>query len=159
MPTAIIDLAPATAMLVGPIRERFSLVLAYMYSRKPINDVLEKHFDGPFKHLYYALEYTEETARRSMIEAAAFTRLVDDEQNWSPAFGKISLGTVFFTDDRTEALLLRDFTNKVLHAAGFAWDFSDPDNPVFVCIGASEERWARAEVTALGLMRVCALTA
>ena len=155
-----VDWLPTTNPLVRPIRERLSLVLAYAFSRRAIYECVDRHFtQGEFKHLYDALEYSQETARRAMVEVAAFTRLVDDEQDWSAGFGNIPIGKLMLRNGKQKNLLLREFTNKVLHASGFGWEFSDPDDPKFLCIGDDKEKWIRAEVSAVGLMRICAMTA
>jgi hypothetical protein len=141
--------------LVRPIRERAALALAFAYSRRPIYEKIDAKFHGEWKHLHLALELTEEKVRQAFIEMAAFLRLVDDEQKIGAGLRDMSFGTVTDKKGNKRPLAMRDLTNKVMHARGYEWNFNDPADPKFVCLGSDEEQWIRADISMESLMAFC----
>jgi hypothetical protein len=147
-----------TMILARAVRERIALVLAFAFSRRPIYELIGKQFRGEFKHLRLALEFTEESATKAMIEMAAFLRLVDDEQMLS-GLVSMSYGTVIAKDGTKKPLSLRDLTNKIMHANTHEWNFDDPNDPKFICKGSNSEKWTRAEISMVALMVFCGYVA
>jgi hypothetical protein len=55
-------------------------------------------------------------------------------------------------DGKTRPLSRREMSNKVIHAESIDWEFSD--SPKIVFIGRNQQKWTRAEINLIALIRI-----
>ncbi|MEO4043435.1 hypothetical protein AAFN47_17710 [Hoeflea sp. CAU 1731] len=138
------------------IHENMLVVVEHAFAQPKIRDLLDATFEGEWKYLRSTLyEVAEVRADRALLEMAAQMRILDDKENIGDIFrryGAEPLGTVEQTDGTKTDLHYRDMTNKILHAKGFEWDWSDRDNPGVICHSLDESRWVTAEIKFIPLM-------
>lgn len=132
------------------IHDNFHLIMAFSFSQPVLRRLLDERFAGEWKFLRKSLfEYSEIRADRALLEMATQLRVLDDAQklnDYLRATRSEPLGTVTQEDDKVTDLHFRDFTNKVMHASEFQWDFSDEHNPKVICLPNDSDRWRRAEI-------------
>lgn len=126
------------------IHDNLSVVMTFAFSRNALEKFIDTKFRGEWKYLYKALfTVSEQRAAKAFIEMASFIRLLDDQEDISGYLkqtGGHGFGQVIKEGKPDEVLYLRDFTNKIMHAANFEWDFTDPENPILICISNQPER-------------------
>jgi hypothetical protein len=141
------------------IHDNISVLMTFAFSRKPLELLTETRFKGEWKFCSKAFfTLSEQRAAKSCIELASFLRLLDDQENISGYLkqkGGHGLGRVIKQGQSEEILYLRDLTNKIMHAANFEWDFSNPDNPTLICISNQPKRWGSAEIDLVALAAFC----
>ena len=96
-------------------------------------------------------------AEKACLELAIFLRYLDDEEGLSKYVHErtnFNFGRLALRDGKEEELKLRDVANKIIHAAAFQWDFSNPQRPQLVCVSRDEEKWLRAHVDIVSLAAV-----
>lgn len=143
------------------IHENFSVVMSFAYSRRPLVELIDNKFSGYNKYLEKAIfEIGEKKANRAIIELAILIRILDDEErinNFDKRCGmSISCGSLILKDDKVIELTFREFSNKIIHARTFKWDFSASE-PRLICHARDDDsdRWIRAEVDLVGLAAFC----
>ena len=140
------------------VHENFSVIMAYAFSRKPPERHMER-FTGEWKYLRMALfDIAEEKAARACLEMALFLRLVDDEHHISKYYEQTGcryFGRTVLKNNKVEKLTLRQVCNKIIHAKGLSWDFSDEANPILICLSQDGQNWVRAEVNLFELSCLC----
>ena len=133
--------------------------MTFAFSRGELEKLIENSFRGEWKYLNKALfEVSEQRAAKALIEIASFIRLLDDQDDISGYLkqtGGHSFGLVIKEGKDDEVLYLRDLTNKIMHAARYEWNFSDPDNPSFICYSSKPERWGKAKVELVKVASFC----
>jgi len=116
-------------------------------------------FAGEWEYLRKALfEIAEQKAEKACLELALFLRLVDDEQDISGYYkqtGGRNFGRLFLKNGQVDDLQLRDMCNKIIHAKGLSWAFSDEGEPMLICHSQDQEKWVRAEVDLFALSGFC----
>jgi hypothetical protein len=124
-----------------------------------LNRVLDEKFEGEFKYLRKTINgIAPENAVRAFIELAGYLRLFDDKHDLSGYLAQkraSSLGRVLKEDEQEEPLFLR-LTNKIMHAKGWKWDTSSPNEPKLICISNEPKRWIAAEIDIIALAAFCA---
>jgi len=136
--------------------------MTYAFSQPALFRVLQNCFVGEWKYLNKAcFKASEERANRALIEIAILLRLLDDKERLNVYFKatkKPPLGKVIMEDGAEEPLHFRDMTNKIVHSTGIQWDFSDPDNPIFICVCDDPDpkwKWKRAEIPIIDFAFYC----
>ena len=62
------------------IHENLSIVMCFVYSRKPLSKMMDTKFRGEWKYLNKALfDVSAERAEKACLELALFLRMLDDE--------------------------------------------------------------------------------
>lgn len=131
------------------IHENFSLLMAYAFSRRPLEKLLDEQFIGEWKFLRKSLfTVPEKRADRALLEMAAQIRVFDDKEALSEGIERNAepVGHFVQGDGNIADLSFRRMTNKVLHASKFDWDFSDPEDPKIICHPTESDRWQRAVI-------------
>jgi hypothetical protein len=141
------------------IHENLSIIMAFTFSRRPLEQLVQTRFPGEWKYLEKApFSILEQRSLKACIELATFMRLLDDQENFSGFLRKVSghsFGSVIKEGKPDERLYLRDLTNKIMHASNLEWNFSDPDEPKLICISPDPDRWVRAEIHVVALAAFC----
>jgi hypothetical protein len=137
--------------------ENFSIVLTYAFSQRALGRMLEDNFRGEHKFLSKAcFETSRQRAHRALLELATQLRVLDDAQSMDEWDRRASaVGTVIKPDGVEQPMHLRDFTNKILHSAGFEWKFPDDASPTLICLPSDDQRWVRAEIPLVWLAALC----
>jgi hypothetical protein len=141
------------------VRENMSELMTFAFSREPLRQLIETGFKGEWKHLQETVfGMSELRAEKACLELAIFLRYLDDEEGLSKYVDErtnFNFGRLALRDGKEEELKLRDVANKIIHAAAFQWDFSNPQRPQLVCVSRNEEKWVRAHVDIVSLAAVC----
>lgn len=149
---------PFTKML----HENLSTVMCFAYSRKSLNEMVNRVFVGEWKYLQKALfEMSAQRAEKACLELALVLRILDDELNVSEYEAQTGhfhdCGKLMLKDGTEEVLPFREVANKVIHASGLTWDFERTSDPLLICHSRDKEKWLRAEVDIIGLAAVCGM--
>ena len=134
--------------------------MTFCFSRNQLENLVETKFIGEWKYLRKGLfEVSEKRAEKACLELAMFLRMLDDEQKITD-YGKhkmssLNYGKLIFTEKPERILGLRDVCNKIIHASGFQWDFSNEYKPKLVCTSREPEKWDRAEIDIVDLATFC----
>ncbi len=149
---------PFTQML----HENLSIVMCFAYSRKPLNEMVERIFMGEWRYLYKALfDISEQRAEKACLELAVVARILDDELMFSEYEAQAGhthdCGKLILKDGTEKALPFREVANKIIHASGLEWDFDKMPDPMLVLYCRDEEKWLRAEVNVVRLAAVCSM--
>jgi hypothetical protein len=149
---------PFTEML----HENLSIVMCFVYSRKPLKEMVERMFIGEWRYLQKALfDISAQRAEKACLELALVLRILDDELNFSEYEAQAGhphdCGKLILKDGTEKALPFREVANKVIHASGLTWDFEKTPDPLMICHSRDEEKWLRAEVNIVSLAAVCGM--
>jgi hypothetical protein len=140
------------------IHENWGVVISFALACPRWIILLNEQDDvGAGKQLRKSFELAERRAERALLEMATQLRALDDEEHLNDLYKRIKtepLGTVVQSDETVTDMYYRDLTNKIMHAAGFDWHLSNPDNPRVICHPHGQDKWQRAEVNLLALMRL-----
>jgi hypothetical protein len=143
------------------IHENLSIVMTFAFSRRPLEEMVDKTFLGEWKHLRKAVfTLSEERVEKACLELALYMRMLDDEQRISEYLKKTSnpsFGRLISTNKSEKPLSLRDVANKIIHCSKFEWEYPGDMTksmrigivdlgPILVCHGNGTEKWARAEI-------------
>jgi hypothetical protein len=142
------------------VHENLSVVMCFVYSRKPLSEMMEAKFRGEWKYLYKALfEVSAEHAEKACLELALFLRMIDDEEGISKHHAETknvpSCGRLIIKNGLKKSLLFREVANKVIHSARLEWEFVKFPDPVLICHSREPEKWIRAEVDIVAVAAVC----
>jgi hypothetical protein len=142
------------------VHENLSVVMCFVYSRRPLEKMVEEKFAGEWKYLNKALfDISEQRVEKACLELALFLRLIDDEEkitDYISSFGSpSSCGRLIKKDGSEVTLPFREVANKIIHAARRTWDIPETGTPLLICESREEERWVRAEVDILRLASFC----
>jgi hypothetical protein len=144
------------------VHENLSIVMAFAYSRKPLIDIIEKTFVGEWKYLERAIfELGEEKANRAITELAILLRILDDEERITDYDNKIGMnwncGRLTLENGEIKELSVRDFSNKIIHAKTFKWDFPVNELPKLICYARDDDgrKWNKAEVDLVAIAGFC----
>jgi hypothetical protein len=149
---------PFTRML----HENLSTVMCFAYSRKSLNEMVERKFIGEWRYLQKALfEISEQRAEKACLELALVLRTLDDELKVSEYERQTGhshdCGKLILNDGTEKALPFREVANKVIHATALTWDFKKTPDPLLICHSRDKEKWLRAEVNIVSLAAVCGM--
>jgi hypothetical protein len=115
------------------IRENLSILMTFAFSRAPLYDLITNSFVGEWKNLQETVfSMAEQRAEKACLELAIFLRYLDDEEGLSKYVdGRMNFqfGRLHLREGIEQELKLRDVANKIIHAAGFEWDTSNPQRP------------------------------
>ncbi len=134
------------------IHENFWIVISFAFARPIIAKIIDDKFQGewkPLNKLVYKL--AEKRADRALLEMALQLRGLDDDENIKTYF-KYPCGFVIKADGTKCDLRFRDMTNKIIHAASFEWNMTNPENPIVICHPHQSQHWQRAEIDLLEIM-------
>ena len=140
------------------VRENISVLMTYAFSKAPLQNLVEKTFAGDWKQFHETVFLlSEQRAEKACLELAIFLRYLDDDEDLNRYYDRATFqfGRLEFQDGSTEELKLREVANKIIHAAGFEWDLSQPFKPKLVCISRETEKWIRARVDVVAVSAVC----
>jgi len=142
------------------IHENLSVLMTFCFSRNQLEKLVETKFIGEWKYLRKGLfDVSEKRAEKACLELAMFLRLLDDEEKLSEyerhKTNPLNYGKLTFSEKPEQIIELRDVCNKIIHASGYQWDFSDEDKPKLVCTSREPERWVRAEIDIVNLATFC----
>lgn len=134
--------------------------MTFCFSRNQLEKLVETKFIGEWKYLRKGLfDVSEKRAEKACLELAMFLRLLDDEEKLSEyerhKTNPLNYGKLTFSEKPEQIIELRDVCNKIIHASGYQWDFSDEDKPKLVCTSREPERWVRAEIDIVNLATFC----
>ena len=156
---AAANLPTLTVPVAQVIRENVSELMAYVFSREPIENLIAKTFEGEWHQLRHTIfDLSRQRAERACIELAVFLRYLDDQQKIAKRFAHLSFGQLYLANGRDKKLTLRHLMNKIIHAQAFDWDLTRALMPLLICIGrggAQKDDWVRAEVRVVTLAAVC----
>lgn len=144
------------------IHENLSIVMSFVYSRKPLSNLMDAKFRGEWKYLNKALfEVSAERADKACLELALFLRILDDEARISdyhtPTRGIPSFGRLILKDGSEKVLKLREVANKVIHSSKLDWEFEKFPEPTLICQSRDTEKWVRAEIDIVAVAAVCGM--
>ena len=165
-------MSPFPLPLTKLIHENLSLVMMYVYSRRPLADFRATRFRGDWKYLDKALfQIPEEAVVKALLSLALFIRHLDDYQAISES---LSYPKLHETEDKSapwtfgsaidEAgdktlLSFREVANKILHATSFEWDIAGDSAPTLICTAhpsqAKRWGWVRAEINIPHVAAAC----
>jgi hypothetical protein len=134
--------------------------MAFAYSRKPLQQLVQDKYLGEWKYLNKALfEISEEKATRALLELGLYIRVIDDDERFTNFRGEAVYGELVDADGFKTPLRARDVANKIIHAERYDWSHcSDPD-PMFVCIASKDQltrfKWASASISLVALGSIC----
>ena len=141
------------------VRENVSIVMTFAFSQPPLQALVANHFQGEWKYLNQTLfDFSAERAEKAVIELALFLRMLDDEEGLSKYVGQSGhpgFGELFFSNQPTGVLSLRDVSNKIIHAQRLKWSFAAPEQPKLICEAQANQQWVRAEIDLVRVAGVC----
>jgi hypothetical protein len=139
------------------IRENAALLLTYSLSLEPIQTLVTKSLQGSFERFRQtAIAMTRQRAERACIELAVLVRYLLDENQVGLGTEQVDFGDVSYGDGKSERLILREVTNKIIHARAFDWDTSRFHNhPELICFPRDKQRWKEARIDVVALSIVC----
>ncbi len=144
------------------VHENLSVIMSFVYSRAPLTDLMQKNFIGEWKYLGKALfEVGEEKANRAITELALLLRILDDEEKITDYHKQIGVnwkcGSLVLENDERIDLSFREFSNKIIHAKTFAWEYSVGEPPLLKCYAREDDKrkWKMAEVGLVSLAGFC----
>jgi hypothetical protein len=142
------------------VHEHIGEILAFAYSRKPVSRMIENSIPGGGKYLMKALwEIPRERADRALLELGLYMRMIDDTEDISSNHPAI-FGPLYKTDGTTEALTIREATNKIIHAERYDWQLLEQP-PSAICYAspdqASHFKWTKASINLIALAAFCSL--
>jgi hypothetical protein len=133
--------------------------MTFAFSRQPLRTLIEGSFSGTWKNLEETVfSMAEQRAEKACLELAIFLRYLDDEEGLSvyvEGRTNFHFGKLVLSGGTEEDLKLREVANKIIHAASFEWDFSNPQRPMLVCHSRQTEKWVRARIDIVLLAAVC----
>lgn len=145
--------------VVRLVRENVSVLMTYAFSLGPIQELVNRTFEGEWKQFQETVfSLAEQRAEKACLELAIFLRYLDDAEGLSKYYQtttNVSFGKLEFQDGNEEDLKLREVANKIIHAVGFEWDIMQPMKPKLICISRNSEKWKRACVDVVALSAVC----
>jgi hypothetical protein len=145
------------------IHEHYGDIMAFMYSRAPLRQLVQDKFLGEWKYLHLALfELPEERATRALIELGMYIRLIDDDEDrlLSKLRAGLTYGYVVRKDGSRVDLAYREVSNKIIHALRYEWlNAPGDDDPSVVCIPSDDEgnrhHWTSARINLVALGSIC----
>ena len=144
------------------VHENLSVIMSVAYSRAPLIELMQKNFVGEWKYLGKAIfEVGEERANRAITELALLLRILDDEERITDYHKQIGThwkcGSLVLENDERVDLSFREFSNKVIHAKTFKWEYSVGVPPRLKCYARDDDnrKWKLAEVDLVGLAGFC----
>lgn len=137
------------------LHENLSLVLCFVYSRRPLRDIGNAVL-GEWKYGWKMVdEYAELRADRALWNFGIQLRALDDEEDlgaYLQEHGYPPFGEVRKSGSATEPLYLRDMTNKIIHAVGFSYKIEEGNEPLIGCHAREGSRWDVAVIEVRRLM-------
>lgn len=145
------------------IHENLSIILSFAYSRSPLIKLMQSNFVGEWNYLGKAIfEIGEEKANRAITELAVLLRILDDEQKITIFYKKKNItwecGKLTLKNGTIENLSFREFSNKIIHAKTFNWEYSIDDTPHLICYSREDEEkypWKSADINLVNLAAFC----
>jgi hypothetical protein len=144
------------------VHENLSVLMSFVYSRKPLSEMVEGKFVGEWKYLNKVLfEIPEAHAEKACLELALFLRILDDEEKLSEYHRSTQnvpdCGRLIMKDGVEKVLTFREAGNKIIHASRLEWDLGN--EPHLICHARPEDAerwgWVRARVSVVALAAVC----
>lgn len=144
------------------IHENLSVLMCFVYSRKPLEEVAQSTFQGEWKYLNKALfDISVERAEKACVELALFLRMLDDDENLTGYHTGTrnvpDCGRLIMKDGVDKMLTFREAANKIIHADRLEWNLSR--DPHIVCharqVDTDRWGWIRAEVDIVAIAFVC----
>jgi hypothetical protein len=146
------------------LRERLSVIMMFVYSKKSIDQFTERHLTGVWKDLRHVMhKANERRAVKACLEMALYLRALDDETHLSKLYHELT-AEIFcvasFSDASREKLPLREVANKIIHSMDLKFDFEATPDPILICLPKDDDRrgrkWVRAEINLAKLILLCA---
>ena len=143
------------------VHENLSVIMTFVFSRGPLEQLIEKKFVGEWKYLRkVAFDIAEERVIKACIELAIYLRALDDEEKmsaWLKENSGESFGQVILPDASAQPLALREVANKIIHAGDFAWDLATENRPFLVCAPRDNQRWSKARIDIVAVAAFCGM--
>lgn len=144
------------------LHENLSILMCFAYSRKPLDEMVQRMFIGEWEYLRKALvDISEQQAEKACLELALVLRILDDEwkvSDYEKQTGHPNdCGKLILKDGTEKPLPFRKVANKMIHASGLEWDFTKPDPLLVVYSRDDKWGWLRAEVNVVSLAAVCSM--
>jgi len=141
------------------VHENLSVVMTFAFSRGPLEQLIDKRFQGEWKYLRkFVFDISEARAIKGCIELAVYLRALDDEEKMSAWLRENSgrtFGQVIGSDGSVKPLALREVANKIIHAASFSWDFATENKPLLICSPRDNQRWQQANIDIVAVAAFC----
>ena len=149
------------------LHENMAIVVTFVFSQQSLAELASRRFRGEWKYLWkFLYEIPATNAIRACLEIALLLRLIDDAEGIADYLKEMdeyherTFGCVHRADGTTDKLLMRDLTNKIIHALDLEWDLSSPSAPMLICLAPPEQQakfgWKRAEINIISLMAFAA---
>ncbi|MDA8351247.1 MAG: hypothetical protein M0038_21075 [Pseudomonadota bacterium] len=142
--------------------EHIGTIMTFVYSRRPLGQLVEDKFRGEWKYLWRALfEIPEERAERALLELGLYIRIIDDGEGRvlsSQLYGdRVAFGEIIGTDGSRTPLRIREVANKIIHAERYKWNVAADSGPTAVCIASQDEcrKWSSASINLVALAAFC----
>ncbi len=134
--------------------------MCFVYSRRPLQKLVQEDFVGEWKYLNKALfDISELRVEKACLELALFLRLWDDKEKITDYIASrgesFSCGRLEKQDGLEEDLPFREVANKIIHASRLEWDIPESGPPLLICEGSAPEKWVRAKVDIVRLATFC----
>src|SRR5262249_46168007 len=150
------------------IHDHLGVVLTYAFS-KPALDEYRGWLIGNRWHVAdrVLFEWPKQRATRAIIELAVMFRALDDAREITKDDYVVghpyAVYQLYDLDGATKPLPLHEVPNKIIHAKGIDWNFSNPREPLVICHAAYADQarfdWTREEVFVKAFAAVCAALA
>lgn len=144
------------------VHENLSILMSFAYSRSPLIKLMQNSFVGEWKYLGKVIfEIGEEKANRAVTELAVALRILDDEQKITDYHkqtgGAWTCGKLTLDNSNVVDLSFREFSNKIIHAKTFIWEYSEDNPPRLICYSREDDKrkWLSAEVDLVNLAAFC----
>jgi hypothetical protein len=104
------------------IHENLSVIMCFVYSRRPLQKMVQENFVGEWKYLNKALfDVSEQRVEKACLELALFLRLWDDKEKITDYIANrgesFSCGRLLKKDGSQDDLPFREVANKIVHAS------------------------------------------
>lgn len=133
--------------------------MTFAFSHGSLERLIDEKFKGEWKYLKKVVfDMSEQRAIKACIELAIYLRAFDDEakiSKWLEENSGHGFGNVICADGKDVRLTFREVANKIIHTAGFKWDFSTADRPLLVCTPRDNQRWRQASIDIVALAAIC----
>lgn len=142
------------------IHEHFGTIMAFAYSRLPLQQLVQSKYLGEWKYLNKALfEIPEEGVTRALMELGLYIRAIDDDEKFTALRGNSPFGELVDANGSRTPLLARDIANKIIHADRYEWSISSNADAAVICIAGKDQsvrfKWASASISLVALGALC----
>lgn len=142
------------------VHEHLGTIMAFAYSRLPLQQLVKAKYLGEWKYLHKALfEIAGEKATRALMELGLYVRAIDDDESFTALRGDMPFGEVIDLHGSKTPLRAREVANKIIHAERYDWGTCCNADPVVICVAGKDQsvrfKWASASISLVALGALC----